>query len=76
MSHVREHERKSRQNRCGANDDAAGMGTERSPEKQGFSPEAQACQSFLAHFKIPKEVGSKIQHESHASQTSSYFFLN
>lgn len=36
------------------------MGAKILPEKQVFSPEAQTSQSFLAHFEIPKEVGSKM----------------
>lgn len=64
-------------NHYGVNDANAGMGAKISPKERVFSAEAQqTCQSFLAHFKMPKEVGSKIQHESHASQPSYHFLLN
>lgn len=41
-----------------------------------FSVQKHKPVSHFAHFKIPKEAESKIQHESHASQTSYYFLLN
>lgn len=59
MSHVRKHERR------GGNDGHVAMGAQIPLKEQVFSPETHTCQSFLARFKIPKEVRSKMQHESH-----------
>lgn len=58
------------------NNDNAGVGAKTPPKKQALISEAHVCQSFLAHFKIPKEVGSKTEHASHTSQTSYYFLFN
>lgn len=76
MSHVKKHEHQDKHH-YGASDAGAGMGAKMSPKERVLGAEAQQTrQSFPARFKMPKEVGSKIQHEPHASQPSYHFLLN